>query len=330
VVLAFLPFYHCYGLSLYSVRFLFQPRTLVIMPTWDVNMALDLIVKYRVTVLPLIPSVVHQVVNSPKFWKTDLSCIRQIGNGAAHLSPELAKKFLTNIPNVKRVGEGFGMSEASMSMIAVPSDGSIEGYKYVPGACGVPTPGSEVRILRDDGSEADINEPGNLFYRGPNVVLGYFGNEEATKEAFGSDGWFKTGDRFRCDGTNLFFEDRAKDTLKVSGTQVSPKEIEGVLMANPDKLIMDAAVAGVSGGRTSDEKIPRAWVVLSESAKQKDAREVINVLKSWSEQSLSKYKWLRGGIEIIDEIPKSPTGKVLRRVLQERYEKSVQSTQSRL
>jgi long-subunit acyl-CoA synthetase (AMP-forming) len=90
-----------------------------------------------------------------------------------------------------------------MSMITVPSDGIIKSYKYIPGSCGVPVPGSEIRILRDDGSEADVNEPGNLFYRGPNVALGYYGNEQATRETFSSDGWLKTGDRFRCDGTNL-------------------------------------------------------------------------------------------------------------------------------
>jgi long-subunit acyl-CoA synthetase (AMP-forming) len=90
-----------------------------------------------------------------------------------------------------------------MSMISVPADGSIKGYTYVPGACGVPIAGTEARILRDDGSEADINEPGDLFYRGPNVVLGYYGNEKATRETFSADGWLKTGDRFRCDGTNL-------------------------------------------------------------------------------------------------------------------------------
>lgn len=125
--------------------------------------------------------------------------------------------------------------------------------------------------------------------------------------------------------------------MKVSGSQVSPLEIENVLLAHPDKLISDATVAGVSGGRTSDEKVPRAWVVLSPSGKKLGAKGVIKQLEIWHQENLSKYKWLRGGIEVVKEvssymwmlgrwlirslkIPKSPTGKTLRRILQDRYE----------
>ena len=112
-----------------------------------------------------------------------------------------------------------------------------------------------------------------------------------------------------------------------------------MLLAQPDELILEATVAGVSGGRTSDEKIPRAWVVLSEAGKRRGPKAVVNALDAWTRRNLSKYKWLRGGFEIVDEvgliqdscdlstnpnrqIPKLPTGKVLRRVLQEKYEAS--------
>lgn len=94
-------------------------------------------------------------------------------------------------------------------------------------------------------------------------------------------------------------------------------------MAHPEGLISDATVAGVSGGRTSDEKVPRAWVVLSPAGKKKGTAEVIKALESWHQESLSKYKWLRGGIEIVKEIPKSPTGKTLRRILVDKYEKRI-------
>lgn len=98
------------------------------------------------------------------------------------------------------------------------------------------------------------------------------------------------------------FEDRAKDTLKVSGMQVSPAEIEDTLLAQPDKLIVSAAVVGVSGGRTSDEKVPRAWVVLSEAGKRRSEQEVVHILNEWVKKSLSKYKHLRGGIEVTEEV----------------------------
>ena len=107
----------------------------------------------------------------------------------------------------------------------------------------------------------------------------------------------------RCAGDS--FIDRSKDTLKIGGAQVSPTEIEDVLMAHPDKLITDVCVAGVSGGRTSDERIPRAWVVLSEKGKQHNPEDTIKILDAWVRENLSKYKWLRGGFEIIDEVGES-------------------------
>jgi acyl-CoA synthetase (AMP-forming)/AMP-acid ligase II len=93
-----------------------------------------------------------------------------------------------------------------------------------------------------------------------------------------------------------------QDTLKVSGTQVSPREIEETLLAHPSNLVVDAVVAGVSGGRTVDEKIPRAWVVLGPAAKDLDPQDVVRELEVWCQKSFSKYKWLRGGIQIVDEV----------------------------
>jgi len=100
---------------------------------------------------------------------------------------------------------------------------------------------------------------------------------------------------------NSFIE-RVKDTLKVSGVQVSPSELEAALMAQPDGLIEDVVVAGVSGGRTSDEKIPRAWIVLSQTGRKKGAAATIKALEKWSQQSLTKQKWLRGGFEVVAEV----------------------------
>ena len=98
------------------------------------------------------------------------------------------------------------------------------------------------------------------------------------------------------------FIDRSKDTLKVGGAQVSPTEIEDVIRAQPDNLVFDVCVAGVSGGRTSDEKVPRAWIVLSDAGKRVGAEQTLKVLKAWTEKSLSRYKWLRGGWEVVDEV----------------------------
>ncbi|OAX31624.1 acetyl-CoA synthetase-like protein [Rhizopogon vinicolor AM-OR11-026] len=154
-------------------------------------------------------------------------------------------------------------------------------------------------------------------------ALRYNGDCKAIRETF-VDEWLRTGDQIRIDEDDvLLFEDRSKDTLKVSGMQVAPVEIENTLLAQQDKLITDVTVAGVSGGRTSDERILRAWVVLSSAGAALGEKEVVARLDAWVQERLSRYKWLRGGIGIVAaaNIPKSPTGKVLRRVFVEEYEK---------
>jgi len=213
------------------------------------------------------------------------------------------------------------MSEVTFGAIMQPLPGTLGGkLQHIPGSTGVLVAGIEGRIVREDGTEAGINEVGELWLRGGNVSIGYWNNTKATTETF-VDGWLRTGDQFTIDEKgNFWFADRAKDTLKISGAQVSPIEIENCLLGHPEKLIIDVTVAGVSGGRTSDEKVPRAWIVLSSAGKKLGASAVIKELESWHQKNLSKYKWLRGGIEVVEEIPKSPTGKVLRRVLQDKYE----------
>jgi len=225
---------------------------------------------------------------------------------------------------MERINEGYGLSEFTVAVSMRPLPGILDGRaKDKPGSVGILFPGIEARIVRPDGTLAGPNEPGEVLLRGALMALGYKGNEKATRETF-VDGWVHTGDQMRVDEDGvLFFEDRTKDTLKVSGVQVSPIEIENTLLAHPDKLITDVSVAGVSGGRTSDERIPRAWVVLSPAGAALGDKEVVAQLDVWVEKQLSRYKWLRGGIGIVEAIPKSPTGKVLRRMLVEAYEKDV-------
>jgi acyl-CoA synthetase (AMP-forming)/AMP-acid ligase II len=320
VVLGFLPLHHSFGLNAFCFQLFFSRKTLVLMPKWNKDVAHKLIPKYRVVHLSLIPSLVHQLVNSRKAEMTDLSTLRSLGCGAAYLPDGLKTDLLNMGPKNVELMEGYGLSEITLVAIGKPAVGVLGGrVKSVPGSAGILLPGVEARILREDGTETSFHEPGELWLKSGGVALGYKNNEEASRETF-VEGWLKTGDRFLVDedGT-FFFQDRIKDTLKISGVQVSPVEIENVLLAHPDKLISDVTVVGVPGGRTMDEKIPRAWVVLSETGARKGQAAVVKALDAWSKDTLSKYKWLRGGIEVVNEIPKSPTGKVLRRVLQDEY-----------
>ncbi|KAF8887155.1 hypothetical protein BD779DRAFT_1786298 [Infundibulicybe gibba] len=313
VVLGFLPMHHSYGLHAYIFQNCLAPSTVVIISRWNTEVALKAVSKFRVTHLSLIPSIVHQLVNYPRIHEADFSSVMTMTCGAAYLPAELNVKMSALVPKD-----------------TVFLEGTLGGLTRIPGCTGVLLPGMEARIIRDDDSEAGLNEVGELYLKGENVALGYWNNESASRETF-VNGWLRTGDKFRFNENGYFYyADRSKDTLKVSGSQVSPVEIENVLLAHPGRLVIDATVAGVSGGRTSDERVPRAWVVLSEEGKKAGASAVIRELEAWHQENLSKYKWLRGGIEIVEEIPKSPTGKTLRRVLQDHYEQQFAKVKGKL
>jgi len=329
VALGFLPMHHATGLHGYCFRTFLVPCRLVILPRWNTEAVLHAIPKYKVTTLNLVPSMVQQLLAHPKVEKTDFSSVLNISCGAAYLPREFMKRLISLGPEI-HFGEGYGLSECTIAAIIQPFPGSLGGrFKENLASTGVLLPGMEARTVREDGTEANWNEVGELWLKGENIVQGYWNNPQVTKGTF-VDGWLRTGDKFKVDKEQYFyFADRAKDTLKVSGAQVSPVEIEEVLMAHPRNLISDVTVAGVIGGRTNDERIPRAWVVLSEEGKKLGASAVIKELETWHQNNLSRYKWLRGGIEVTNEIPKSPSGKTLRRLLQDQYEKS-KSRESKL
>ncbi|GJE91624.1 acetyl-CoA synthetase-like protein [Phanerochaete sordida] len=318
ISLSFLPMYHALALNTVSFRIFSAPVTCVIMPQWDACSVLKAIERYRINILMLVPSAVHQLFNHPDYSKTDFSSVISATCGAAHLPTALRDRFLSRFKSVS-LTEGFGMSEVTLGIARKPPNG-IFGLTVPDSTCGLIYPSVEVRTVREDGSEADVDEPGELWVKAPVVALGYYGNEQATRETF-VGGWLRTGDWMRIDKDGfLYFVERKKDTLKVGGAQVSPSEIENVLHAHPDRLISDACVGGVSGGRAVDAKVPRAWIVLSEEGRRRGADATIQALQAWTRQVLSPYKQIRGGFEVVDQIPKNPTGKVLRRLLQDEFE----------
>ncbi|KAJ7506821.1 hypothetical protein B0H11DRAFT_244508 [Mycena galericulata] len=330
VALAVLPMFHSYGLHAYIIRGTLFPATFVIFERWNTTQFLRAIPKYRATHLPLIPSAVHQLVNHPEIKTTDLSSVLAVNSGAAYLPPTLATHMSRFLDKGSQLSQGYGLSECTIAALTRPIEGMLNMGAPPPNVTGILLPGLEARTVREDGTDAAPGEVGELWLSGGNITPGYWNNPKANTETF-VDGWLRTGDQFRADENGyFFFADRGKDTLKVSGSQVSPKEIEDVLFAHPDKLISDVTVAGVSGGRTEDEKVPRAWIVLSSAGKKRGAAATIKALEVWHQESLSKYKWLRGGIEVVKEIPKTPTGKTMRRVMQERYERRAKKAKAKL
>ncbi|KAI0260236.1 acetyl-CoA synthetase-like protein [Gloeopeniophorella convolvens] len=323
VSLGVLPWYHTMGAHIFIFRLLLVPATAVVLPYWSVDLVAKVFSQLTITHFSLVPAMLYQMMNHPVLAKLDLSSMLFAHSGAAFLPPELRDAFHRRTPNAPHFGEGFGMSECTLAAIQLAWPGSLGGRaERVRGMTGLLLPSMEARIVREDGTDADYDEAGELWLRGPNVGLGYWKNEKATRETF-KDGWLHTGDRFYVDKEQRFFYvDRIKDILKVSGKQVAPSEIENVILEHPSQLVSDVAVAGVKGGRLSDEFVPRAWVVLSSVGKQQGAERVLAELEEWTRTRLSRYKWLRGGLQVVDEIPKLPTGKVLRRKLQEEFAKN--------
>ncbi|KAI0319157.1 hypothetical protein OF83DRAFT_1111778 [Amylostereum chailletii] len=322
VTLCVLPTYHVMGLHTFVMRLLLAPGTVVILPKWIVDRVADVIPKYTVTQMPMVPAMAHHLMTHPKLMNVDLSGMVKMNSGAAYLPPELRDRLASRAPNLLDFGEGYGMSESTVAIAVLAFPGVFPHAERVSGMTGVLLPSMEARILRDDGSEADFDEPGELLVRGGNVVLGYKDNDKANRETFLEGGWLRTGDRFKIDKQGrFFFVDRIKDTLKISGTQVSPSEIESTLLQHSGGLIDDVAVAGVPlpSSRFTDELSPHAWVVLSAKGRQRGQDAVFQELEGWVRARLSKPKWLRGGFQVVVEIPKLPTGKVLRRKLQEEY-----------
>nr|GAT49526.1 predicted protein [Mycena chlorophos] len=321
ITIATLPMFHSYGLHVYVMRATLTPATFIFLERFDPAQYLQYVPKYKVTHLTLIPSMIHQLVHHPDFLKTDMSTVVFVNSGAAYLPPTLSDRFLAHLGKGSDLHQGYGLSEGTLAATCRVPTGLFGNTGTPVGSQGMLQPGIEARlVLEDEVTDAAMGEVGELWLRGPSICLGYWNNPSANASTF-VNGWLRTGDQFRRDEQGfLFFADRGKDTLKVSGVQVSPKEIEDALLAHPDKLISDVSVAGVSGGRTSDEKVPHAWVILSDAGKRKGEKETIRVLLKWHEEQLSRYKWLRGGIEVVKAIPKTPTGKTLRRTLQEEYE----------
>ncbi|KAK7682380.1 hypothetical protein QCA50_014585 [Cerrena zonata] len=323
VWLATLPFSHAYGMHIFCLRGFFSPATFVILPKWNIHKTLRAISRYRINMVALVPSLVHHLVMSGLLEKADFSSVVQVMSGASHTPQVLIDELVKYVKGMSDTGGGYGLSEATLAVCMKPAPGYLD-TPTPSGSCGILVPGVQARIVKEDGTDAALNEPGEIWVRGDNVIPGYYGNEKATKETF-IDGWLHTGDRMYTDGTFFFFVERMKDTMKVSGSQVSPTEIEDVLRTHPGGLITDVCVAGVSGGRTSDEKLPRAFIVLSEKGKKVSVEQTMQEMTKWVEDNLSRYKWLKGGVEIIDAVPKNPTGKVLRRVLVDNYEERVRS-----
>jgi acyl-CoA synthetase (AMP-forming)/AMP-acid ligase II len=301
-VIAVLPFFHIYGLVWLMNMPLYLGATVVTMPRFDLGEFLRVIQDYRITRAHVVPPIVVALVKDPLVDEFDLSSLQFMGSGAAPLSAEL------EVACGKRLGcrmlQGYGLTETSPTTHIVTD--KLAGQ--MPGSIGPPLPNTECRIVDvATGEDVPAGEHGELLIRGPQVMKGYLNNPQATALAIDPAGWLHTGDIATVDEQgSVRIVDRVKELIKYKGYQVAPAELEGLLLTHP--AIADAAVIGLPDERAGE--VPKAFVVPSAPLTPEEVTAFVA-------ERVAPYKKVRA-VEIIEEIPKSPSGKILRRVLIER------------
>ncbi len=301
-VFAALPFFHIYGMTVLMNMGLLRGTTIVTVPRFDLVQMLELTQQHRITRLFLVPPIVLALAKHPIVDDYDLGSITQIFSGAAPLSAELG------LAVAKRLGcdvaQGYGMTEMS------PVSHAIADGESRPGSSGTLIPNTEARLVDPTtGHDAAPATEGELWIRGPQVMKGYLANEEATAEALDPDGWLHTGDIARIeDDGHTFIVDRLKELIKVKGFQVPPAELEALLTGHDE--ITDAAVIGVPDDEAGER--PKAFIV-----RKADSTLGADDIKAFVADRVATYKQL-SDVEFVDSIPKSASGKILRRELRAR------------
>lgn len=277
------------------------------LPAFTMKDMLDTVVKYQLSELLLVPPILIRLVRDPLVDQYDLSHIRRFSSGAAPLSEEIIQLLQKKFPHTG-FKQGYGMTESCSCITAHPPD--RYDYKYAH-AVGTIVASTEVKIIDPDGTELGINQPGELLARGPQIVMGYLNNPKATAETFDPDGWLHTGDQAVIDADGLVtITDRIKEMIKVKGIAVAPAELEDLLLGHPK--VEDVAVLGIRDDYAGER--PKAYVVLAGGAKGSDevGRELIRYVR----ERKVRHKWITE-LEFVEVVPKSASGKILRRVLRD-------------
>ncbi|KAF2147100.1 uncharacterized protein K452DRAFT_347938 [Aplosporella prunicola CBS 121167] len=307
-VLAVLPFFHITGLiHILHVPVLFNAEVYMV-PSFTMASMLQAVQDHQIDDMLVVPPIIIRLVRDPIVNNYDLSCVKRFSSGAAPMSPEIIQLLEKKFPGTS-LTQGYGMTESSSCITAHPSE--EEGYQHAH-KVGTIVPGTEVKIIKEDGTEGDVGEPGEILARGPQVVMGYLDNEKATRETFDKDGWLHTGDQGVIDKDGyITILDRIKEMIKVKGIGVAPTELEDLLLGH--EKVEDCAVMGLLDDYAGE--LPKAFVVLKPglTAGESIGRELLAYVK----EKKVRYKHVKE-IEFVSEIPKSASGKILRRVLRNR------------
>jgi acyl-CoA synthetase (AMP-forming)/AMP-acid ligase II len=295
-----LPFFHIYGMTVIMNLGLRRRATVVTLPRFDLEAFLKVLQDWPIPLVHIVPPIAVALAKHPAVDGYDLRGVKCLFSGAAPLGPELTAAIRARLGITTR--QGYGLTETSPAACYTPPGAERDGK------VGIPVPGTECRIVCiETGRVLAAGESGEVLIRGPQVMKGYWNNPEATAATIDSDGWLHTGDIGVVDGEGyLTVVDRLKELIKVKGYQVAPAELESLLLEHPQ--IADIAVIPVADEEAGE--VPKACVVARGQLTTSDVMEFIA-------PRVAHYKRIRH-VEFMDAIPKSPSGKILRRVLVER------------
>ncbi|HEY0475107.1 MAG TPA: AMP-binding protein [Kribbella sp.] len=302
-IIAILPFFHIYGLTVLMNLPLRLGATVVVLPKFDLQQFLTTLDEQKITRAFVAPPVVLALAKHPAVDGVDLSALKYVTCAAAPLDAELAEACAKRL-GLHAVLQAYGMTELSPGTHAVPQDDQDP----PPGAVGKLFPSTEMRLVGADGDDVGDGDPGEIWIRGPQVMKGYLGRPEETDATIDPDGWLHTGDIGRVDARGyLYVVDRVKELIKYHGYQVPPAELEAVLLT--DDRIADAAVIGV---QADGNEVPKAFVVPMPGVELSE-QDVIDYVAA----RVAPFKKVRQ-VEFIEAVPKAASGKILRRELRAR------------
>ncbi|GKA46360.1 4-coumarate--CoA ligase 2 [Tanacetum coccineum] len=305
VVLCVLPLFHIYSLNSVLLCSLRSGAAVVLMPKFEIRSLLELIQKYRVTVAAVVPPLVLALAKNPMVGSYDLSSIRVVLSGAAPLGKELEDGLRSRVPQAI-FGQGYGMTEAG-PVLSMSAAFAKQPLATKSGSCGSVVRNAELKVIDPDThSSLGYNQPGEICIRGPQIMKGYLNDAKSTAATIDEEGWLHTGDIGYVDHDDeVFIVDRVKELIKFKGFQVPPAELEALLVSHP--CIADAAVVPQKDDAAGE--VPVAFVVLlSGMALTEEA------IKDHIAKQVVFYKKLHK-VYFVTSIPKSPSGKILRKDL---------------
>lgn len=309
-ILAVLPLFHITGLVHQMHLPVLINANVYMLPSFSMDSMLQTVQEYKLEEMLIVPPIIIRMVRDDKTMsKYDLSSLKRFSSGSAPLSAEILDLLQKRFPG-SGFKQGYGMTESCSCITAHPPEKYAFKYAFRVGTIVAST---EVKIVDPEtGKECGINEPGEIWARGPQIVMGYLNNKKATEDTFDKDGFLHTGDIGTIDEEGLItITDRLKEMIKVKGIGVAPAELEDLLLGHPD--VEDVAVLGTPDDYSGER--PKAYVVL-QSSKRGDPQVVGKGLIKYVQEKKVRHKWVTE-IEVIEEIPKSPSGKILRRVLRD-------------